>query len=184
MCSNLRSLRTLTIELNVEETPWADYDQREFLSPEPVSDIIPPEFLESEEYTGVDWSSLTEGEALIRQWQIWEEKNYASARRCIANIMKRCGKLETIEWYTGPREWTGDCCIPEALWLWRRIKQRRKKEVPRADTTMSGDNDIDRTFIVGDLMIPGTPRESWRQFASPVVGRFSDFEGRLFSPFG
>ena len=169
------------MELDVEETPWADYDQREFLFPEPIPDFFAPKFLENEEYAGVNWNSLPEEEALIRQWQIWEERNYASARRCITSFMKKCGTLETIEWYTGLWESNGICRDPEALWLWRRVKQKRKKGVSGADTMMSGDNDTDRTFIVGDLMVPGTPRESRRLFVSPVVGRFSDFEARLFS---
>ena len=77
------------MELDLEETPWADYDQREFLFPEPIPDFFAPKFLENEEYAGVDWNSLPEEEALIRQWQIWEERNYASARRCITSFMKR-----------------------------------------------------------------------------------------------
>ena len=151
--------------------------------------VIPSSFysqlmMSADLYEGIDWYSDGELVNFQKIWEKWEEKNYPFVRRCMVNLMTTCKSLETVEWFFGRRAINPGYHAQQALWLWRRIKQKRKKEVSGADTTMSGDNDIDRTFIVGDLMIPGTPRESWRQFASPVVGRFSDFEGRLFSPFG
>ena len=93
--------------------------------------------------------------------------------------MMTCKSLETVEWFFGRRTINSGNPAQQALWLWRRVKQRSKRRDPQCDGTMTRDDVAARSFIVGDLMAPSTPRESRRLHLTSLVGRAGDLEARL-----